>query len=54
MEIDEIISIQNNQLVMLSTVHLKDDAEPEDVLLTFTNLPHDAVQISKHTAIEPF
>ena len=33
-ETDEIISIQNDHLVMLPMVHLKDEVEPAQVMLT--------------------
>ena len=36
MKVDEIITIQNPVLVMLPTVHLKDEVEPGQVLLTQT------------------
>ena len=54
MEIDEIVNIQNPQLVMLPTVHLKDVVEPAQVLLTCINLSYDAILITKHTVRELF
>ena len=43
-EIDEIIYIKNPQLVMLPTIHLKVEIEPEQVLLAFINLSNYTVQ----------
>ena len=48
---EEIISIQNPQLVMLPTVHLKDKSELEQVPLTFLNLSLDTVWVARHTLI---
>ena len=50
-EIDELTTIQNLQLVILPTVHLKDEVEPDQVLLTLTDFPYDAIQIARHTVM---
>ena len=50
-DVDEIISIQNLQLITLPTVHLKDEVEPQQVPLTFIKLLYDTVQVAKHTVI---
>ena len=44
-------SIQNPQLVMLPTLHLKDEVELDQVLLTFINLSHDTMHIAKHAVM---
>ena len=48
-EIDEVISIWEPQLVMVPTVHLKDEAKPAQLLLTTINLLDELIQIGKHT-----
>ena len=50
-EIDEILTIQNPQLVMLPTVHLKDEVEPLQKPLTLINLSYGTIQTAKHTII---
>ena len=50
-EIDEIISIQSPQLVMLPTVYLKDEVEPEQVPIIFIDLLHAAVHVTTHIVI---
>ena len=49
--IAEIITIYSPQLAMLPTVHLKDEVEPAQVLMTLINLSYDVTQIAKHTAM---
>ena len=51
MEKDEKITIQNPQLAMLPTVHLKDVVDPAQVLLTLIRLPYDVIQIAKYTVM---
>ena len=51
MEIDEIITIQSPQWVMLPIVHLQDEVDPAQVPLPLINLSHDAIQIDKCTVI---
>ena len=40
-EMAKVIPIQNPQLIMISMVHLKDEAEPAQVPLTLINLSYD-------------
>ena len=47
----EVISIQSPQLVMKPMIHLKDEIEPAQVLLTLINLVDDVIQITKYTMI---
>ena len=48
-EINELISMQNTQLVMISTVHLKEEVEPAQVPLTLKMFSDDMLQVDKHT-----
>ena len=51
-ETDEILSIQNPQLIMLPTVHLKDEIEQEQVPITFIDLSPVPIWVAIHTTIE--
>ena len=50
-EIDEVISTQNHQLVMIPTFIIKDDIEPAYTPIILINLSSDVIQIAKYTVI---
>ena len=51
MEINEIIGIESPQIVILTTIHLKDESEPTQIPLTLIHPSHKVIQVVKHTII---
>ena len=48
----KILVTKNMQLVILPTLHLKNEIKPDYKLITFVNLRNDQLQLTKHIPIE--
>ena len=49
--INEILVTENPQLVMLLTMHLQNEIEPDLVPVTFISILNDPVQLAKHAPV---
>ena len=51
LQVDAVLITQNPQLVMIPTVHLQNETEPDQVPVTLVSLSRDSAQLTKHTPV---